>query len=176
MRKQGWGLAVAGIMLVLLTACGTAHEAPRLMNLRAGADGPDEFAILPPKALANPTDMSALPEPTPGGSNRTDQNPEADAIAALGGKVPAPAGGIAVADAALTQYAARQGVTPDIRATLAAEDLRYRQTHRGRLLERLFSVTTYYEVYSSFALNAYTELARWQAAGVATPSAPPRNP
>ena len=176
MRKQGWGLAVTGIVLVLLTACGTADQAPRLMNLRAGADGPDEFAILPPKALANPTDMTALPEPTPGGSNRTDQNPEADAIVALGGKVPAPAGGIAVADAALAQYTARLGTSADIRATLAAEDLGYRQVHRGRPLDRLFRVTTYYEAYSRFALNAYAELTRWRAAGVATPSAPPKNP
>lgn len=176
MRKRGWGLAVAGIALVLLTACGTANQAPHLMNLRAGADGPDEFAILPPKALSNPPDMSALPEPTPGGSNLTDQHPEADAIVALGGKVPVPAGGIPVSDAALASYAGRLGSAADIRATLAAEDLQFRQTHKGRLLERLFRVTTYYEVYAGFALNAYTELARWRNAGVATPSAPPRSP
>ena len=176
MRKQGWGLVGAGIVLVLLTACGNADRAPRLMNLRAGADGPDEFAILPPKALSTPADLRTLPEPTPGGGNLTDPQPEADAIVALGGKVPPAAGGIASADAALASYAARNGLSPDIRATLAAEDLRFRQTHQGRLLERVFRVTTYYQVYAGFALNAFDELARWRAAGVATPSAPPKTP
>lgn len=176
MRKQGWGLVGTGIVLVLLTACGNADRAPRLMNLRVGADGPDEFAILPPKALSTPTDLTALPEPTPGGGNLTDPHPEDDAIVALGGRVPLAAAGVVVSDAALANYAARNGRSPDIRATLAAEDSRFRQTHQGRLLERVFRVTTYYQVYAGFALNAYDELARWRAAGVATPSAPPKTP
>ena len=140
------------------------------MNLRAGADGPDEFAILPPKALANPADMTALPEPTPGGANLTDPTPLADAIVALGGK---PQGGGTAVDGALVTYAGRNGIAPDIRAALAAEDLKFRQTHRGKPLERLFLRTVYYQVYADFALNAEEELARWRAAGVATPSAPP---
>ena len=174
MRKRGWGLAVAGMALVLLSACGTAGRAPHLMNLRASSDGPDEFAIVPPKPLTTPSDLAALPEPTPGGTNLTDPHPETDAIIALGGRPPAASGGGASADAGLVSYAARNGLTPDIRTTLASEDLRYRQAHQGRLLERLFRVTTYYEVYASFALGAYDELARWRAAGVATPSAPPK--
>ena len=177
MRKRGWGLIGTGIaLMLLLSACGSAGRAPHLMNLRVGSDGPDEFAIVPPKGLLNPPDMTALPEPTPGGSNLTDPHPEADAIVALGGKVPPAAGGIAAADAALANYAARMGLSPEIRATLAAEDLQFRQSHQGRLLERLFRVTTYYEVYATFTLNAYDALAQWRAAGVATPSAPPKNP
>jgi hypothetical protein len=155
----------------LLSACGSTNTEPRLMNLRSGPDGPDEFAILPPKALENPTDMTALPEPTPGGGNRTDQTPQADAIAALGGK-PGAGGGTA-GDGALITYASRAGVTPDIRAELAQEDLQFRQNNQGRPLERLLGVPTYFRVYGGNALNTYDELARWRAAGVATPTAPP---
>ena len=176
MQTVRWGLAVASTLLLLLTACGNADREPRLMNLRTSADGPDEFAIVPPKPLANPADLTALPEPTPGGSNLTDPNPQADAIVALGGRVPAAAGGIPTTDAAMTSYAARRGRSTDIRTTLAVEDLQFRQTNRGRLLERVFRITTYYQVYAEFALSAYDELARWRAAGVATPSAPPPNP
>ena len=175
MRKLGWGLSVAGVALLLLTACGAGNGAPHLMNLAANADGPDEFAIVPPKPLITPADLATLPEPTPGGSNLTDPHPEDDAILALGGKLPTSAGGVAAADGALVTYAARDGLSPDIRPTLAAEDLRFRQSHQGRLLERLFSVTTYYQVYARFTLDAYAELARWRAAGVATPSAPPKD-
>ena len=174
MRTVGWGLTLASAVLLVLTACGSADQAPRLMNLRASADGPDEFAIVPPKALTSPVDLTALPEPTPGGSNLTDQTPEADAIVALGGRVPLAVGGIPAADAAIANYAARKGRTADIRSILAAEDLQFRQSNQGRLLERLFRVTTYYQAYAPFALSAYDELARWRAAGVATPSAPPR--
>lgn len=177
MRMVGWGLTVAGAALLLLTACGTAGQAPHLMNLRASSDGPDEFAIVPPKALSTPVDLAALPEPTPGGSNRTDQYPEADAIVALGGKPSVAVAGVSAGagDAALVTYAARNGVSADIRATLAAEDLQFRLDHQGRLMERLFNVSSYYRAYSGFALDAYATLARWRAAGVATPSAPPNS-
>ena len=146
-----------------------------MMNLRSSTDGPDEFAILPPKGLEMPPDVAALPDPTPGGGNLTDQNPRADAIVALGGKAPAVTDGPPATDAGLVNFAARHGVQAGIRATLAAEDLRYRQTHRGRPLERLFNVNTYYKAYAGFWLDAYAELARWRAAGVATPSAPPKD-
>jgi len=173
MRKLGWGLALAGAALLALTACGSADRTPHLMNLRSGTDGPDEFAIVPPKALATPPDLSALPEPTPGGANLTDQNPEADAILALGGKPPAQVAGVAAGDAGLVTYASRSGRTADIRATLAAEDLQFRQKHRGKLLERWFNLTTYFSAYAEQALDNYAELARWRTTGVATPSAPP---
>jgi hypothetical protein len=172
MATGSWGLAVAGVAMVLVSACSSTDQAPRLMNLRSGPDGPDEFAILPPKALENPADMTVLPEPTPGGGNRTDPNPQAEAIAALGGKA-GNLGGTA-SDRALIAYAARGGVAADIRTELAQEDLQFRQKNQGRPLERLFAVPTYFRVYGRFALNAYDELARWRAAGVATPSAPPR--
>jgi hypothetical protein len=160
-----------GVALIL-AACD--DKTPELMNLRSSTNGPDEFAILPPKALELPEDLTALPEPTPGGANRTDQDPFGDAIAALGGTAPSPDGAQPVADAALLAHARRLGMDPDIRATLAVEDLAWRQTNNGRLLERLFSVNVYFKAYAPQALDQQAELARWRQAGVRTPSAPPR--
>ena len=45
----------------------------------------------------------------------------------------------------------------------------------GKLLERMFRVNTYYKAYAGYWLDVYAELARWRAAGAATPSAPPKN-
>lgn len=168
--RKAW-LVLAAAALVALTACGGAKRDPHLMNLRSSTDGPDEFSILPPKGLELPPDLATLPEPTPGGANLTDQHPLDDAITALGGKPGAGAGG----DGALVSYASRHGVQAGIRGTLAAEDLRYRQTHGGKPLEKLFRVNTYYKAYAKFWLDVYAELARWRAAGVATPSAPPKD-
>ena len=168
MRK---GLVMAGAVLLALAACGGAKREPHLMNLRSSTGGPDEFSILPPKGLELPPDLAALPEPTPGGGNLTDQHPMDDAIVALGGD---PAAGVS-GSGGLISYASRHGVQAGIRATLAAEDLRYRQSHGGRPLEKLFRVNTYYKAYARFWLDVYAEMARWRAAGVATPSAPPKN-
>jgi hypothetical protein len=164
MRKAG--LVLVGVLL--LTACGSREGAPKLMNLRPQTNGPDEFAILPSKGLELPEDLAALPEPTPGGTNRTDQTPKDDAIAALGGTA-----GAGRQDGALMAYAGRKGTDPAIRATLAAEDLAFRKKHPGKLLERLMNLTTYFNAYRDQWLDQYEELARWRAAGVVTPSAPP---
>ena len=166
-------LAVAGAALLALAACGGGNREPHLMNLRSSTDGPDEFAILPPKALQLPTDLAALPDPTPGGANLTDPHPLDDGILALGGKVPNPVAGIPSGDAGLVNYAARKGVTAGIRTSLDAEDLAFRKKHPGKLLERAFAVNTYYKAYRDQWLDAYAELLRWRQAGVATPSAPP---
>ena len=165
---QGMALAAA----LMLAAC--ADPVPELMNLRSSSNGPDEFAILPPKALELPVDLTALPEPTPGGANRTDQDPYGAAIVALGGTPLTSDGGQPAADAALLAHARRLGLDPDIRATLAAEDLAWRQTNNGRLLERLFAVNVYFKAYAPQSLDQQAELARWRQAGVRTPSAPPR--
>lgn len=156
---------------LVMTACG--RKEPNLVTIpRNAADGPDEFAIVPSKPLETPPDLASLPTPNPGGANRADPNPGADAILALGGSPAAlarPSG-----DAALIGYAARFGVSPNIRASLAASDQQFRNNNRGKLLERLFRITTYYTAYSAQALDPYTELERFRAAGVRTPAAPPR--
>ena len=171
MRSARVVLAFAGAALLALAACGS-DKAPDLMNLRSDSNGPDEFAILPPKALEMPTSLAELPAPTPGGANLTDPHPQDDAITALGGNPPATSG---VSDAGLYNYATRQGVTPGIRATLAAEDLEFRKKNNGRPLERLFNLNVYYKAYAKMSLDQHAELARWRAAGARTPSAPPRN-
>lgn len=172
--QAGYGRAVIAVAaMVTLAACGGKGD-PQLMNLRTG-QGPDEFAIVPPKALEMPENLGDLPEPTPGGYNRTDQNPEADAAVALGGK-PSAAGGIPASDAALYAHAARFGMDGGIRGKLASEDLDWRRDNNGRILERLFNVNVYYKAYRKQRLDQQAELARWRALGARTPSAPPRKP
>lgn len=162
--------AVAIVALLLLGACGNDAE-PRLMNLRS-KEGPDEFSILPPKPLQMPESLAALPEPTPGGANRTDPTPEADAIIALGG-TPGAATAIPAIDSGLYAHASRFGTDGSIRATLAAEDLNWRRDNNGRILERLFHTNVYYRAYRKMTLDQYGELAYWRRRGLATPSAPP---
>lgn len=173
MRARFGIIGVAVSAMLALTACSGDRD-PDLLNIRSQSRGPDEFAILPTKPLELPQNVAALPEPTPGGANRTDPTPEADAIAALGGN-PAAVGrtGIAPGDGALVAHAARHGTGAGIRQQLAAEDLEYRRRNDGRLLERLFNVNVYYRAYRPLSLDQYAELERWRARGVRTNGAPP---
>lgn len=155
--------------LVALSACGDRNETPNLMNLRSDSRTPDEFAILPTMPLEQPETYAELPVPTPGGVNRTDRNPQADAIAALGGRPGAGAG----ADAGLIATISRYGVGENIRSTLAAEDEQFRRDNDGLPAERLFNVNVYYKAYSVQALDKYRELQRLRNAGIRTPAAPP---
>lgn len=154
--------------LAVLTAC--ARGEPQLMNLRSAT--PDEFAVMPSKPLELPDSFAQLPTPVPGTANRADRDPMAEARAALGGGS-ASAGGVPAADAALLARAQRYGITPQIRATLAAEDLQWRRDNRGRLLDRWLNKTTYFAAYRPFALNAPVEQERFRALGARTPAAPP---
>jgi len=165
------GLATLVVVVLVLAGC-DGQRPPHLMNLRSATRGPDEFGILPTKPLQMPQDLASLPEPVPGGANLTDPTPQADAIAALGGN-PAVLARAPSGDAAVLAAATRFGVAPDIRTTLAAEDLEYRRKNDGRLLERLFAVTVYYKAYLPMSLDQEAELARWRAAGIRTSSAPP---
>lgn len=165
-------LALAGAALLALAGCGGSGKVPNLMNVRSETNGPDEFALLPVKTLELPEDLAALPEPTPGGANRTDLRPNDDAILALGGN-PAKAGGIPAGDGGLYNYASRHGVTSGIRQTLATEDLEFRRKNNGRLLERLLDVNVYFKAYRKMSLDQDAELLRWRRVGARTPSAPP---
>jgi hypothetical protein len=164
--KRGIGLWAAGALMAL-SACSNGGE-PRLMNVRSASNGPDEFSIVPPKPLQLPTDLAALPTPTPGGSNLTDATPNEDAIIALGGNPNAGPG-----DVGLLAYASRYGVTSNIRGLLATEDLAFRTDNQGRILERLFNVNVYFKAYAKESLDQHAELERWRAVGVGNPSAPP---
>lgn len=160
------------LVLGMLAACSGSE--PSLLNVKQPrAEGPDEFAILPVKPLELPEDLAALPDPTPGGTNRTDPTPEADLARALGGnpEVLTRRGG----DGALLAHATRFGVSPTIRSDLAAADLEYRRDNDGRLLERLFNVNVYFRAYEPQSLDKYAELERLRRAGIRT-SSPPPNP
>jgi hypothetical protein len=163
------------VAILALSACSRPDGDLNLRNLRTLGAGPDEFAVLPGKPLAMPDQLASLPEPTPGGVNLTDQNPLADGVAALGGRPDALVPqGAAASDAALVQHAARNGISGDIRMTLAAEDAEF-QRRRSRFTQfRLFpDVDRYHEVYSDEMTDPYAELRRFRRMGVATPSAPP---
>ncbi len=171
MRRLTAGV-VMGLALAL-AGCG-GNEQPILMHAGAGGDSPDEFGILPTKPLQMPTDLAALPAPTPGGRNLVDPTPMEDAVAALGGNPAALARtGVPAGDGALLAHAGRFGRDGAIREQLAAEDLAYRRKNDGRLLERLFSVNVYYKAYKPMSLDQHLELDRWRRAGARTPSAPP---
>ena len=142
------------------------------MNLRSTQSGPDEFSILPTKPLEEPKNYAELPTPTPGGSNITDPTPNADAVAALGGQLRNT--GLRGGEGALVTATSRYGVSPGIRAELAAADLKWRKENRGKLLERLFNVNVYYSSYEAQqSLDQYRELERFRRRGVWTPAAPP---
>jgi len=161
-----------GVILIIcllgLSACSGTGSLHDFDNPGAG---PDDFSVLSAGPLTVP-DTLALPAPTPGGTNRTDRNPKADAIAALGGRQSASvAGGIPAQDAALVTHAGRGGVAANIRADLAAADAAL----RGSRVRGLYGRGGYFGLYANQALDAQAELARFRAAGVATPSAPPAN-
>ncbi|MFV0492891.1 MAG: DUF3035 domain-containing protein [Pseudorhodobacter sp.] len=168
MLAEKGALAFAATVILALAACSGDGD-PRLMNIRSSGDGPDEFAIVPPKPLEMPEDLVSLPEPTPGGSNLTDQQPLDDAVAALGGRPGGGAGG----DAALVRQTSRYGVSSGIRQELASADLAFRQDNDGRILERLFKTNVYYRAYRGQSLDQHAELRRWRRAGARNVSAPP---
>ena len=164
MRRMSKMVALGAAALIL---AGCANDG-RLMNLRNTESGPDEFAVLPTAPIEVPTDLASLPTPTPGGSNRVDPTPQADAIAALGGNAER---GSNAGD--FVSYASRFGVSEDIRGVLAAEDRVFRDENQGRVLERLFGVNVYFSAYRQMSLDQYAELERLRASGVRTPAAPP---
>ena len=168
MRLMQAGIVVAA--LVALSAC----ENTGLRTLSKPGEGPDEFLIVPGKPLQEPPDFSALPEPTPGGSNLTDQAPLQDGVAALGGRRPAEgAGAVPGSDAALVNRASRFGRDSNVRAELAAEDEDFRR-RRGRLTQiRIVRVDRYNQVYRNQALDPQQEINRWRRAGARIPTAPP---
>lgn len=161
------------VAIMAIAGCSNAG----LRDLRSNTAGPDEFLILPTKPLSAPASYSELPEPTPGGANLTDPQPNADAIAALGGRPAALVDqGVSSADAALVNYTGRGGVPQGIRTTLAEEDERFRQ-RRGRLTQiQLFRTNRYDQVYNRQKLNPFSEERRFRRAGIATPTSPPERP
>ena len=163
---------LAMLAALSLSACGGGE--PDLMNFASSQEGPDEFLVAPAKPLEMPANPGALPPPAPGGTNRADPSPEADAVAALGGNPQAlNRTGITASDAGLLRYAERFGLDPSIRQVLARDDYEFRRRNSGLFLERMFNVNLYYRAYDSQSLNQQAETERFRKAGVPTPSSPP---
>ena len=164
----------AGLLALCALASGCSRGTPELMHAQRGQITPDEFAILPSKPLEMPADMATLPPPTPGQGNRTDVNPQAEAVGALGGNPNrVVTDGQLGADGALVRQATRYGVSPEIRKELAVADLEYRQNNRGRLLERWLNVPTYYSAYEPQELDQHGSLWFFRGRGKGTSAAPP---
>lgn len=162
------------IGLVLVVAACSRDRDITLTRFNNTGDGPDEFAIIPGKPLQKPESYSALPAPNPGGPSRTDQNPKADGIAALGGNPEAAAKtGVAPSDAGLVRHAARYGTDPAIRQRLRAEDDEIRRNYGRRNILRIGPRDNYTDAYKRQWLDSDVEQERMRRAGVRTPTAPP---
>lgn len=162
-------IVCALIAVTALAAC----ENKGLRQIEPRGEGPDEFLILPAKPLEEPESFTALPTPTPGSFNRTDQRPLEDSVASLGGQRGSPNAAIPGNDAALVNHAARFGRDANIRATLAAADEQFRK-RQGRLTQiRIFRDDVYAIAYRREALQAARVAAQYRRAGIPTPSAPP---
>lgn len=162
---------IALVMAVLVVA-GCSNKG--LRDLRNNGAGPDEFMILPSKPLESPTSFAELPPPTPGGVNRTDQQPNVDAVVALGGSASAMTDqGVPSSDAGLVTYVSRNGVPENIRQTVALEDEEFRR-RRGRGTSiRLFPVDRYSQVYQRQRMDPFAIERQARSQGIATPTSPP---
>ena len=171
--KRPVTFVVLAATLLALSACGQKT----LRDLRQTGSGPDEFLVLPPKPLSEPADYSTLPVPTPGGSNLTDTDPRAEAVAALGGKPAAlvPGSGVPAGDASLVTASSRYGVRSDIRASLAAEDAALIKRKRRIGGIKIVPVDRYEQIYAKQTLDANAATEAFRRAGVATPTSPPGN-
>lgn len=163
-----------GLVALCLAVTACSRGEPELMHTQRGMRTPDEFAILPSKPLETPPNYSSLPAPTSGVPNRTDVDPRAEAVAALGGNPAAVAtDGKFGNDGALIQQTTRYGVDPNIRVELAEADLEFRKRNRGRLLERWLAVPTYYTAYEREEMDQHSVLWLYRRQGYPTPAAPP---
>ena len=163
-------LSFSVLALILVTACGNTDRP--LRDLRSAGGGPDEFKVIPLGPLEIPQTRD-LPTPTPGGTNRTEPSPNADAIRALGGSPSAQiAGGIPSGDAALVAQTNRYGVDPNIRSVLAAEDEATLERARRLNIVNPLGRDRYFPAYSRYALDAPAELARLGNLGVLVPQVP----
>lgn len=156
--------SMLGVLLVTLVACSGGGK----------GKGPDEFAVVPTKPLTMPDDFTTLPTPNVGAANRVDQNPNKDAVAALGGDSAAlDRTTVRGSETALLNSATRYGVAADIRQTLAAEDAQLRGRNGARLLERAVGQKIAPNAYKDQTLDNQRELLRLRQRGVRTPTAPP---
>lgn len=167
--------AVVGLIVVSLALGVSGCSKKGLMDLRHNGNGPDEFMVLPTKPLDMPDRMAALPAPTPGGANRADATPKADAVAALGGRPDAlvPQGASA-ADGALVAQVSRYGVPSNTREVLAEADAKFRKRQARGTRVRLFPVDRYKQAYRRDAIDPFDQAEQFRRAGAETPTSPPK--
>ena len=161
--------ACALIAVTLLAAC----ENKGLRQVTGTGEGPDEFIVVPANPLEQPESLSVLPEPTPGGSNRTDKRPLERSVAQLGGQRGSPNAPVPGRDAALVNHANRCGVDPGIRATLAAADEQFRNRQSRLTQLRIVREDLYNQAYRRQALDPRATARAFRRAGIPTPTAPP---
>ncbi|MFK7878569.1 DUF3035 domain-containing protein [Roseobacter sp.] len=162
------------LALILIMASLSACTNKGLRDLQSNSRGPDEFIVEPKAELQTPSDLTALPTPTPGQGNLSDVNPVDEAVIALGGK-PSRATAVPASDSALVTAASRFGVTPGIRENLAEEDAEFRRRQSRFTQYRLFREDLYNRAYRNERLDAETTAESWRRAGAKTPSYPPLN-
>lgn len=162
-------IACALIAVTFLAAC----ENKGLRQVQSRGDGPDEFLIVPARPLEQPESFSALPTPTPGGFNRTDQRPLEDSVAQLGGQRGSPNAPVPGGDAALVNHASRFGREANIRASLAAADAQFRKRQARLTQIRIVNDDVYAQAYRREALKAGRVAEQFRRAGIPTPTAPP---
>lgn len=161
-------LAAATLLLAVaaLAGCQGRGTAGVLRSAGVGST-PDEFMVLPTKPLEMPSNLAALPPPTPGAPNRVDHQPRQEAVAGLTGRP-------ALATTGGGPLVARAGpVDPNVRTELAVEDAQWRATHHGLFFERLFARDKSVVVYKPMILDAPAELERLRRMGIEVPPPPP---
>jgi hypothetical protein len=168
LRQRGPIAAMLLPAVLALGACSNGFAG----SLRASgiAGKPDEFMVLPTRPLEIPQDLSTLPVPQPGTANRVDYQPETIAVAGLTGQE----GRVRTASGApLLARAGAASRDPQIRARLAQEDLEYRRSNNGRLLERIFSRNKEALVYEDMTLDAGSAYEQMRARGLVDTAPPP---
>ncbi|QPM91647.1 DUF3035 domain-containing protein [Pseudooceanicola algae] len=169
------GLKTGLVGCVVIGALAACSSEDTLRSFRDTSPGPEEFNVVPTKPLQTPENLASLPVPTPGGSNRVDPTPKADAVAALGGNAAAlNSTAVPSSDGALLSYAGRAGVDPSIRASLAAEDAEFRRKEARWTSLNPFNIDRYYRAYEDQTLQPRDVAEAYRRAGYDTPSYPPQ--
>ena len=167
---------VAIVALAGVASCAVVDRDRPLRDLSNNSGEPEEFAIVPNKPLVQPQSYAQLPPPTPGGANRTDQTPKADAVAVLGGNPArlAAGQGVPAGDTALIARASRFGRDSEIRQDLAQKDAAFRRS-KSIFNWSIVPDDDYNRVYKPQTLDPYRWLRVYRQAGARTPTAPPEN-
>lgn len=161
MRNRIW---IVASLLLFLVGCSNDGTAPNLATFNPKGK-PDELAIVVYDKIEKPEQLADLTPPKQF-VNRVELTPVDDALNLLGGSKQRRDDAIPASDNQLVAHVSRLGVDPDIRTTLAVEDLQFRSENRGRPLEILARVNLYFKAYEPFSLDPELEEIRLQQVGI----------